>query len=696
MRNPRYNWFAHASASLLTLALFGCGETNVDLGEQSNTNGSPLRLSQPANELTLLWDAVEDVTEFRVRQTDTGPELILGKELITDQTILTIDVSAFGPSALGAAEFAVAANIPEDGWTNVEFVQRGQLAPREFQFDWDPVEGANQYRLTQTAGRYPLLPLPQQQAIYPPEQVFARFMVPLHLFDWDNSRFTLEAQVAGEWVLIGERETDDVITERLIDRYAEVDPFVAQVGSQLAYGWSVALSENSETLAIGALGETSVPVDQRVCPEDEPDCDPDDLFVVARNSGAVYAYAPLDADAKLLKAPNTDSEDLFGRDVALSDDGTTLVVSALTEDSDLTGIFPVFDSLTDNEDASNSGAAYVFIRAGEEWVLQAYIKAPNAAEDDLFGWDIALSGDGSILAISALFEDASGADPQDNSLSNSGAVFVYTRADNIWTQQAYLKASNADENDAFGTALAINQDGNYLAVSALGEAGSSGQPDDNGRPASGAVYLFARDSANAWSQVAYLKASNAESGDLFGQSLSFDASASLLVVGAPREDKLIAGVVPVNSGSESLNTGAAYLFARSGAGVNSTWNQKSFYFKPSNASQNQQFGQAVALSSSGNTLAVGAWGERSVAVGIGGNQDGENVQGAGATYVFSRIPDSDSWEQTNYVKASDQLSNLFFGSKLALADDGRLMGVAGNGVRPDSFITGFSGYVYLY
>lgn len=152
----------------------------------------------------------------------------------------------------------------------------------------------------------------------------------------------------------------------------------------------------------------------------------------------------------------------------------------------------------------------------------------------------------------------------------------------------------------------------------------------------------------------------------------------------------------VDSGTESLNTGAVYLYERSGSGVSSTWSQKNFYFKPSNASQNQQFGQAVSLSSSGDTLAVGAWGERSVAVGIGGNQDGENVQGAGAVYVFGRTTNSDAWEQINYVKPSDQQASLFFGAKLDLADDGGLLSVAGNGVRPDSFISGFSGYVYVY
>jgi trimeric autotransporter adhesin len=382
--------------------------------------------------------------------------------------------------------------------------------------------------------------------------------------------------------------------------------------------------------------------------------------------------------------------------VALSDDGTTLVVSALTEDSDLTGIYPEFPAATDNEDAPNSGAVYVFVRSTDEWELQAYIKAPNTEQDDLFGWDVSLSGDGSTLAVSSIADDSAATNSQDNSLSNSGAVFVYTRSDGVWALQSYLKASNADEDDSFGSALAINENGSYLAISAVGEAGTSGQPENNSKSLSGAVYVFARDSADAWSEVAYLKASNADSDDLFGQSISFDADASLLAVGAPREDRLIDGIVSVDAGTESLNTGAVYLFERSGSGVDSSWNQKSFYFKPSNASQNQQFGQAVSLSSSGTTLAVGAWGERSVAVGIGGNQDGENVQGAGAVYVFGRTANSDDWEQVNYVKPSDQQANLFFGAKLDLADDGRLLSVAGNGVRPDSFITGFSGYVYVY
>ena len=69
-------------------------------------------------------------------------------------------------------------------------------------------------------------------------------------------------------------------------------------------------------------------------------------------------------------------------------------------------------------------------------------------------------------------------------------------------------------------------------------------------PGSGAVYLFTGD-AGVWTETAYLKASNADAGDRFGNSLAFDAKGELLIVGAPLEDRLAAGVTPPSSGSRN-------------------------------------------------------------------------------------------------------------------------------------------------
>ncbi|HKB63793.1 MAG TPA: FG-GAP repeat protein [Burkholderiales bacterium] len=75
----------------------------------------------------------------------------------------------------------------------------------------------------------------------------------------------------------------------------------------------------------------------------------------------------------------------------------------------------------------------------------------------------------------------------------AGAAYFYTRSTGTWSQQTYVKASNPDTLDNFGTSVALNGDGNTLAVGAQLEDGSStgidGSPD-NSAANSGAVYLY--------------------------------------------------------------------------------------------------------------------------------------------------------------------------------------------------------------
>ena len=84
--------------------------------------------------------------------------------------------------------------------------------------------------------------------------------------------------------------------------------------------------------------------------------------------------------------------------IALSGDGSTLAVASNFEDSGATGI----NGNEEDESASGAGAVYVFVRNGTTWSQQAYIKASNAAEGDRFGYSLALSDDGSTLAVGAI------------------------------------------------------------------------------------------------------------------------------------------------------------------------------------------------------------------------------------------------------------------------------------------------------
>src|SRR5262249_19015368 len=90
--------------------------------------------------------------------------------------------------------------------------------------------------------------------------------------------------------------------------------------------------------------------------------------------------------------------DNFGRSVAIS--GDTMVIGALGEDSNATGV----NGNQTNNTAKNSGAAYVFVRDGTNWVQQAYLKGSNTAAGDNFGWSVAISGE--TMVIGAPLEDS--------------------------------------------------------------------------------------------------------------------------------------------------------------------------------------------------------------------------------------------------------------------------------------------------
>src|SRR5690606_19499970 len=144
-------------------------------------------------------------------------------------------------------------------------------------------------------------------------------------------------------------------------------------------------------------------------------------------------------------------------------------VGAYQEDSNAIGI----DGDQTNNLAPDSGAAYVFIRTDGVWSQQAYLKASNTGAGDYFGYTVAVSGD--TIVIGAWQEDSNATgvngNGANNLASNSGAAYVFTRTDGVWSQQAYLKASNTEAADTFGANVAI--DGDTIIVGAHGEASNA-------------------------------------------------------------------------------------------------------------------------------------------------------------------------------------------------------------------------------
>ena len=399
----------------------------------------------------------------------------------------------------------------------------------------------------------------------------------------------------------------------------------------------------------------------------------------ASYSGAVYVFARVAGawvQQAYVKASNTGASDQFGGVLALSADGSTLAVGVLNEDSSAMGI--------NGDQASNgardSGAVYVFSRTGTTWAQQAYIKASNTGVNDQFGGAIALSGDGSTLAVSARAE-SSGAtgvdgDQTDNSASGAGAVYVYSRTGATWSQHTYIKASNAASMDLFGDSVALSDDGSTLAVGAYNEGsnavGIDGDQANDLTSGAGAVYVFTR-AGTTWLQSAYIKASNTDVNDMFGWALALSGDGTTLAVGVPYEDSNAVGVNGDQSANALQNPGAVYVFVNDAG----TWSQQA-YMKASNTGADAHFGATMAVASDGSTLAIGAPAERSLACGIGGDQTADSFWGdLGAVYLFRRT--GTAWSQEAYMKASNTRGGTAFGVSLALSADASLLAVGGSG-----------------
>ena len=182
-------------------------------------------------------------------------------------------------------------------------------------------------------------------------------------------------------------------------------------------------------------------------------------------------------------------------------------------------------------------------------MIEGQFNAVEDNEDINFGRSISLSGNGQVMAV--------------GTISGMGSVDVYTKNDvGYWEKMQTLEASNADFDDEFGSAIAINYDGSTIAIGAPAEDSTrtdiitgtviipDADPPELSDNNAGAVYIFTRADGEAeWTQQTYIKASNASVGANFGVSLSLSDTGDILAIGADEE-------------REGINdqSGAVYVF----------------------------------------------------------------------------------------------------------------------------------------
>ncbi len=324
-----------------------------------------------------------------------------------------------------------------------------------------------------------------------------------------------------------------------------------------------------------------------------------------------------------LTAADAAASDLFGYSVSVSGD---VAVAGAWRDDCAAGV--------------DCGAAYVYRLIGSTWVQEGKLTASDAAQSDVFGLSVFVSGDVAILG--AHQDDcAAGLD--------CGSAYVYRFNGSTWVEQAKLTASDAAAGDAFGNSVSVSGD---VAV-----AGASFD-DCAGGSNCGSAYVY-RLNGSGWVQEDKLTASDAAQEDYFGQSVS--VSGNLVVVGAYL-DNCAAGI----------RCGSAFVYRFNGT----TWVEEQ-KLTASDAAQSDQFGFSVSVS--GDLVVVGAYLD-DCAAGID----------CGSAYIY-RFNGS-GWVQEAKLTALNAAQLDLFGQSVSVSGD-----IAVVGARGDDCATGLDcGAAYVY
>ncbi|MCP1675323.1 hypothetical protein J2T57_002471 [Natronocella acetinitrilica] len=435
------------------------------------------------------------------------------------------------------------------------------------------------------------------------------------------------------------------------------------------FGFALSLSADGRTLAVGANGESGGLGGINPARAGKTTKTND----TSAFSGAVYIFGRTEDDGwrqqAYIKSPSAEPWQEFGFSVALSNDGRRLAVGA------------PFSAGSGDAGAQGSGSVLIYTLAGGEWSQTAALKASRLQAEAQYGFSLAFSGDGETLAVGAVGETvATQRDgrrgPTTRLARYAGAVYLYSRHREGWREQGVVTASNSAAGAFFGRAIALSEDGDTLAVGALGESSNASGINPTTRSVvsavhSGAAYVFVRTEDN-WTEQAFIKASNSRSGDQFGRTVALSADGNTMAVSAIGESGGSRGVDGDQRDRSAEFSGAVYVFNRE----ISQWAQHA-YIKGSNARRGDRFGDSLAMNADGTTLAVGAWGDSSDRQGLFAEPAESPMRWAGAAYVFQLEPTG--WRETRYIKAPDTAAGAWFGGAGPRGGDGRTVALSSSG-----------------
>jgi hypothetical protein len=256
------------------------------------------------------------------------------------------------------------------------------------------------------------------------------------------------------------------------------------------YGYSQAMSQDSQYLAIGAIKYAA-------------GAGGGGVYLMKANSivtNAITAYN----QQTVIQPAGLSSSDEFGASVALSQDGTTLAVGAPSR--------------------TGGGRVYIYIRSGNAWSQQASFIGSDTTGTDKFGYSVALTSDGSTLVVGAI---------QHN--SNAGAAYIFKRTGVAWAQQSKLVSPNSSPGliGNFGCSVDVNSDASKVIVGASGENYTY---NGFGYANRGVAYIFSGTGTNKILSATLLPDALQGGGVFFGTSVSINNAGTIAAVGAPFAD----------------------------------------------------------------------------------------------------------------------------------------------------------------
>ena len=217
----------------------------------------------------------------------------------------------------------------------------------------------------------------------------------------------------------------------------------------------------------------------------------------------------------------------------------------------------------EDQEGSNSGAAYIFEHQQGQWSQTAKLVASDVSAEDTFGRRVAIQND--ICVVTSPLDDDNG------STSGSAYIFRYSKGTQTWDQDQKLNAKSGASDDQFGLGLAM--DANTIVV---------GSPWANN--GAGQVHIF-QSKGNKFEETQIISDPSASSGDNFGFGVSVDNAT--IAIGSYHDSDL------------NFDAGSVFIYSKKSKG-NWLYQQKIY---PEDGVPGEQFGVDVSIDD--NTLLIG-------------------------------------------------------------------------------------------